>query len=252
MGWHVRFERRFGPRTRLLVATEGILTARLQGDPLLSGFATVVLDEFHERSLHADVALALVKQAAAARGDLAVVVMSATLDPGPVAEYLGGCPVLEVTARTHPVEVSYASGPPTAAIREVLTREGGHVLCFLPGGPEIRRVSAQLGTPRGVRVLPLHGSLDAAAQDTALAESRERKVILVSRGPEGAAWALPEAPLARGPVDGGAQQPGHGAQSLRSLTRPQVLNPFTPPVQRALMPGAPAFSSETSRVRRRF
>src|SRR5207237_8581233 len=85
IGWQIRFERRFGPATRLLVATEGVLTARLQQDPLLSAFTTVVLDEFHERSIHADLALALVKQAWRARGDLRIVVMSATLDPAPMA-----------------------------------------------------------------------------------------------------------------------------------------------------------------------
>src|SRR5262249_18255281 len=80
IGWHIRLERRFGPRTRLLVATEGMLTARLQQDPLLSDFRTIVLDEFHERSIHADLALALSKQAWRARDDLRIVVMSATLD----------------------------------------------------------------------------------------------------------------------------------------------------------------------------
>src|SRR5437588_3331960 len=90
IGWQIRFERRFSPRTKLLVATEGILTARLQSDPLLSDFRVVVLDEFHERSIHADLAIALAKQAAVARGgDLAIVVMSATLDAGPLARFLG-------------------------------------------------------------------------------------------------------------------------------------------------------------------
>src|SRR3982751_4462934 len=80
IGWQIRFERRFSARTKLLVATEGILTARLQSDPLLSDFNVVILDEFHERSMHADLALALAKQAAISRDDLALVVMSATLD----------------------------------------------------------------------------------------------------------------------------------------------------------------------------
>src|SRR4051812_28974331 len=79
VGWQIRFERKFSKRTRLLVATEGILTARLQSDPLLSDFDIIVLDEFHERSIHADVALALARQAMLARDDLAVVVMSATI-----------------------------------------------------------------------------------------------------------------------------------------------------------------------------
>ena len=102
VGWQVRFERRFSRRTLLLLATEGILTARLQADPLLSDFRTVILDEFHERSLHADLALALVKQAARARGDLRVVVMSATLDAQAVARFLGGCPIIQVSGRLHP------------------------------------------------------------------------------------------------------------------------------------------------------
>src|SRR5438477_7902534 len=87
IGWQIRFERRFSARTRLLVATEGILTARLQSDPLLTEFRVVVLDEFHERSIHADLALALAKQASA-RGNLAIVVMSATLDAGEVSSFL--------------------------------------------------------------------------------------------------------------------------------------------------------------------
>src|SRR3954470_7579207 len=102
IGWQIRFERRFSSSTRLLVATEGILTARLQADPLLSDFAVVILDEFHERSIHADIALALVKEAAASRDDLAVVVMSATMDAEPVARFIGGR-VIRIDARTHPI-----------------------------------------------------------------------------------------------------------------------------------------------------
>src|SRR5207253_11340438 len=88
VGWQVRFERRFSARTRVLLATEGILTARLQQDPLLSGFRTVILDEFHERTVHADLGLALARQAWRARDDLRIVVMSATLDPGAVSAFL--------------------------------------------------------------------------------------------------------------------------------------------------------------------
>src|SRR6185369_7258626 len=107
IGWQIRFERRFHARTSLLVATEGILTARLQSDPLLSDFSVVVLDEFHERSIHADLALALVKQALDARDDLAVVVMSATIDAEPVSRYLGGARVFDIDARTYPIDVRY-------------------------------------------------------------------------------------------------------------------------------------------------
>ena len=145
VGWQVRSERRFGPRTRLLVATEGILTARLQQDPLLSGFRTVVLDEFHERSIHADLALALVRQAWLARDDLRVVVMSATLDAGPVAAFLGGCPVVSIPGRTHPITIEYAPGQPLAeAAAEAAATRGGTVLCFLPGAPEIGRAEAEI------------------------------------------------------------------------------------------------------------
>src|SRR5512139_1735690 len=162
VGWQVRFERRFGPDTRLLVATEGVLTRRLQSDPLLAGFRTIVLDEFHERSVHADMALAFARQAWLARPELRLLVMSATLDAGPVARFLDDCPVIDVPGRPYPVEVRYAPGvTPAAAVRAVLGRPGGHVLCFLPGAPEIRRVQAELGGMAGARVLPLHGTLSS-------------------------------------------------------------------------------------------
>jgi len=183
VGWQVRFERRFSERTRLLVATEGVLTARLQTDPLLGRFRTVVLDEFHERSLHADLALALVREAAQARDDLRVVVMSATLDAAPVARYLGGAPVVDVPGRSHPLEIEHAPTlSPATAIRRVLDRDGGHLLCFLPGAPEIRRVAREVGDAAlsAVDLLPLHGSLDADAQDAALAPTRRRKLILAT------------------------------------------------------------------------
>jgi ATP-dependent helicase HrpB len=178
VGFEVRFERQVSPQTRLVVATEGILTRRLQQDPLLEDFATVVLDEFHERSLHADLALAFLKPALSARPDLRVLVMSATLDAGPVAEFLGGCPVREVDVRPHPVEVRYAPGlSADAAVREAIAGPGGHVLCFLPGAGEIRDVQARLP---GLDVFPLHGSLSSADQDAALTPGRGRRVILAT------------------------------------------------------------------------
>jgi ATP-dependent helicase HrpB len=181
VGFQVRFERRFTGDTRLLVATEGILARRLQSDPLLSGFRTIVVDEFHERSLHADLALAFARQAWRARDDLRLLVMSATLDPGPVAAFLDGCPVVEVPGRPYPVEVGYAPGTGVAeAVREALARPGGHVLCFLAGAPEIRRAQGEMGSVAGARVLPLHGTLTAEEQDLALAPSPERKVILAT------------------------------------------------------------------------
>lgn len=181
VGWQVRFERRFGRDTRLLVATEGVLTRRLQSDPLLTSFRTIVLDEFHERSLHADLALAFARQAWRAREDLRLLVMSATLDAGPVGRFLDDCPVIDVPGRPHPIEVRYDPRTPLAqAVRSVVSEPGGHVLCFLPGAPEIRRAQADLAGLGGVRVLPLHGMLSAEDQDLALAPCEDRKVILAT------------------------------------------------------------------------
>ena len=176
IGWQVRHERRFDGTTRLLVATEGILNARLIADPLLAGFSTVVLDEFHERSLHADLAIALLRQAREARPALRVVVMSATLEAEPVSGFLGDCPILNVETRTHPLTVDYAPGVDVPrAVRQVLSRDGGHVLAFLPGAPEIERAARELPG-----ALPLYGSLPVERQEAALAPSGGRKVILAT------------------------------------------------------------------------
>ena len=185
IGWQIRLERRFGPRTRLLVATEGVLTAKLQDDPLLSDFTTVVIDEFHERSIHADVALALVKQAWRARDDMRLVVMSATLDTAAVSTFLDGCPVIDIPGRLHPLEISYAPGTGVAeAVERVTASSAGDVLCFLPGAFEIRRAMEEItsrGLSRDADVLPLYGSLDAAAQDAALKRSStSRRRVIVS------------------------------------------------------------------------
>jgi ATP-dependent helicase HrpB len=184
VGWQVRFERRFSADTRLLVVTEGILTARLQADPLLSNIQTIILDEFHERSIHADLALALARQAWLARDDLRIVVMSATLDTAPVAAFLGDCPVVSVPGRLHPIDVSYAPEQTMAeAVQRALVATTGDVLCFLPGAPEIRRatddVTGRVGD-RAIDVLPLHGSLDADAQDRAVQQSARRKIVLAT------------------------------------------------------------------------
>ncbi|MGH9330721.1 MAG: ATP-dependent RNA helicase, partial [Vicinamibacterales bacterium] len=183
VGWHVRFERNFSDRTQVLVATEGILTARLQQDPLLSGFRTIVLDEFHERSIHADLGLALGRQAWLANGELRIVVMSATLDTARVAAFLGGCPVVEAPGRVHAIDISYQPGEAVGgAVAAMLAATSGQVLCFLPGAPEIKRalgdVRARVG--RDVEVIELHGSLDSAQQDKAIKPSDWRRVILAT------------------------------------------------------------------------
>ncbi len=184
VGWHVRFEQRFGPDTRVLLATEGILTARLQRDPLLSDFKTIVLDEFHERSIHADLGLALAKQAWRARDDLRLVVMSATIAAEPIAAFLDDCPIVDVPGLLHPLDIRYLPNRTVAdGVREAIAATSGQVLCFLPGAPEIQRamgdVRAALRTT-DADIVPLHGGLDAAAQDRAIAPVPHRRVILAT------------------------------------------------------------------------
>ena len=184
IGWQIRFERRFSADTRLLVVTEGILTARLLQDPLLSDFTTIVLDEFHERSIHADLGLALARQAWRARADLRIVIMSATLDVERAAAFLDGCPVVEVPGMLHPLTVEYAAGESLAtAATEVVSRTAGHVLCFLPGAREIERARAELAACSslgGIDIVPLHGSLDGDAQDAALRPAARRRIVLAT------------------------------------------------------------------------
>jgi ATP-dependent helicase HrpB len=184
VGWQVRHERRFTAGTRLLVATEGVLTARMQSDPLLSDFRTVVIDEFHERSIHADLGLALARQAMVARGDLRVVVMSATMDAAPVAAFLGGCAIVEAPGRTFPLDVAYRPGTPIEdAVADELPHARAAILCFLPGAPEIRRTHERLASDRRGRDVPLfalYGALDADAQDAALAPGTGPRVILAT------------------------------------------------------------------------
>ena len=184
VGWHVRFERRASADTRVLLATEGMLTRYLDDDPLLSDVATVVLDEFHERSLHTDLGLALVAEAWRARPDLRVVVMSATMEPGPVQAFLGGCPVVEAAGIVHPLDITYAPGATIPEILpSVLAGSAGDVLCFLPGAREIeqaREATRGVALPLDLDVLPLHGGLESNQQDEALRVGPRRRVILAT------------------------------------------------------------------------
>jgi ATP-dependent helicase HrpB len=184
VGWHIRFERRFTKDTRLLVVTEGILTAYLQQDPLLSDVATLILDEFHERSVHADLGLALAKQAWEAREDLRILIMSATLDTAPLSAFLHDCPVIDVPGALYPLALEYApSQSMVQAIDEVLPRTPGNVLCFLPGAREIEEAiagAAAVAIRHGVTLMALHGSLQAHEQDAVLQPSDRRRVIVAT------------------------------------------------------------------------
>jgi ATP-dependent helicase HrpB len=202
VGWHVRFDRRFVSDTRLLVATEGILTARLQQDPLLSDFRTIVLDEFHERTIHADLGIALARQAWRARDDLRIVVMSATLDADRVAAFLGECRVFDIAGTLHALEVEHRPGSSIAeATREVLTRTSGQVLCFLPGAGEVRRAARDIRSQIGATadVVELHGSQTAEEQDHALDATSGRRAIVATNIAETSLTV----PGVRAVVDGG-------------------------------------------------
>lgn len=194
VGYRVRMDTRVGPRTRIEVVTEGVLTRLLQSDPALEGVGLVVFDEFHERSLHADLGLALALQSQSLlREDLRILVMSATLDGAAVAALLDDAPVVASEGRAHPVETRYlprpAGGPLEPLVArtalEALEREPGDVLVFLPGQGEIRRVEERLleaGPGPGVRVAPLYGNLSQEEQDRAIAPSPPgaRKVVLAT------------------------------------------------------------------------
>ncbi|HYH78742.1 MAG TPA: ATP-dependent helicase HrpB [Longimicrobium sp.] len=194
VGFRVRMETRVGPRTRIEVVTEGVLTRMLQHDPALEGVGIVIFDEFHERSLHADLGLALTLQSRAVlRDDLRVLVMSATLAVGPVAALLGGAAAIRGEGRVHPVDTRWLPRKtegrmePVAAraIIRALDAEGGDVLVFLPGAGEIRRVEEMLaedGIPPDTRVMPLFGNLAQEAQDEAIRPSPpgRRKVVLAT------------------------------------------------------------------------
>ncbi len=186
VGYQVRFDRKMSNRTRLTVLTEGLLVRRLLADPFLEGVGAVVLDEFHERSVHADLALALLREVQSeARPDLRLVVMSATLDGAAVAAALGDCPVVHAQGRRFPVDIAHhphtgrLEDAVAAAARHLLgCTPDGHLLCFLPGVGEINRCQAALAGQTEARVLPLHGRLSPAEQDRALAPCRQRKIVL--------------------------------------------------------------------------
>jgi ATP-dependent helicase HrpB len=189
VGYQVRFEERTGPNTRLRFMTEGILTRRLISDPTLKGVDAVVLDEFHERHLESDLALALLKRLQHARPELRIIVMSATLDAAPIAAYLDGCPILRSEGRMFSLSIRhlpYSPDPVQVQVRravEMLTAQPGNILVFLPGIAEIRRAAREcepVAQRAGMVVLPLHGDLSPAEQDRVVMPSAERKLILAT------------------------------------------------------------------------
>ena len=185
------------PGKRIEVVTEGILTRMVQSDPSLDGIGAVIFDEFHERSLNADLGLALVWEVKQAlRDDLLVMVMSATLDAGPVAALLDGAPVITSEGRAFPVDIKWLDRPlrrplcwqdhlrhSAALVKEAYAETEGGVLVFLPGAGEIRHMQSSLGGLNGAEILPLYGNMPFAEQRRAiqpLKTPNKRKVVLAT------------------------------------------------------------------------
>lgn len=197
VGYRVRLDSKVGPRTRIEVVTEGVLTRLLQDDPALADVGIVIFDEFHERNLQADLALALcLETQGALREDLRILVMSATLETLGVARLLGDAPVIASAGRSFPVETKYfppdARARPgdwlahaVAGVKKALAQETGDVLVFLPGVGEIKRVASALeqsAEARDVLIAPLYGDLPQTAQDQAIrpVAGRRRAVLATS------------------------------------------------------------------------
>ncbi len=194
VGYRVRFGSKVSRATRIEVVTEGIFTRHILDDPELTGVAAVLFDEFHERSLDADLGLALARDAQQGlREDLRILVMSATLDGARVATLLGNAPVVESEGRAYPVETRYVGRKPDAPVERqmaetiaaALRADAGSVLAFLPGAAEIRRTQTMLAErvhDASVEIVPLFGALDSAVQDRAIspAPKGQRKVVLAT------------------------------------------------------------------------
>jgi ATP-dependent RNA helicase HrpB len=194
VGYRVRFGSKVSRATRIEVVTEGIFSRQILDDPELTGVAAVLFDEFHERSLDADLGLALARDAQVGlREDLRILVMSATLDGARVARLLGDAPVIASEGRAFPVETRYLGRRADAplerqmadAVAMALRADPGSVLAFLPGAAEIRRTQNFLGErvhDASIEIMPLFGALDAAVQDRAIAPARQgqRKVVLAT------------------------------------------------------------------------
>src|SRR3954471_18877224 len=193
VGLRVRFGSRVSAKTRIEVVTEGVFTRLILDDPELGGIAAVLFDEFHERSLDADLGLALARDAQQGlREDLKILVMSATIDGARISKLIGDAPVIESQGRAFPVETRYLGRDPRAriedqmsvAVTRALRADAGSVLAFLPGAAEIRRTEMLLKerVDAMTDVVALFGALDAQAQDRAIAPSPpgRRKVVLAT------------------------------------------------------------------------
>lgn len=193
LGYSIRFDSRVSKRTRIEVMTEGILTRRILADPGLEGVAMVIFDEFHERSLQADLALALcLDSRRALRENLKILVMSATLDGGPIAALLDGAVIITSQGKAYPVEErfcgdngdKYVTARITDVVQRALRETSGDILVFLPGAAEIRAAGEALGETlndqaiRGISLHPLYGDLPFEEQERAILPAPGRKIVL--------------------------------------------------------------------------
>ncbi|MEM9970445.1 MAG: ATP-dependent helicase HrpB [Pseudomonadota bacterium] len=235
VGYRMRGDTKVSGDTQIEVVTEGILTRMIQADPSLDGIGAVIFDEFHERSLNADLGLALALEVRGAlRPDLVLLAMSATLDADPVAALMGGAPVVTSAGQSYPVEVRWLDKPAARderfetamarLIRQATAEADGGVLAFLPGEGEIRRVAAALdGIDAEVR--PLFGAMPFKDQQAALAPSPRRKVVLATAIAE-TSLTIPDIRVV---VDGGRARravfdPGSGMSRLvtQAVTRAEA------------------------------
>ncbi len=225
VGYRIRGETKVGPSTRVEVVTEGILTRMIQTDPSLDGIGTLIFDEFHERSLNADLGLAFALECRSAlRPDLILLAMSATLDAEPVAQLMDA-PIITSAGESFPVETRWLDRPRLRDARfendmtELILSAGketeGNLLAFLPGEGEIRRVMSRLGAQTPLEVLPLYGALQFAEQQKALQPSAKRRIVLATAIAE-TSLTLPDIRVV---IDGGLARrarfdPGSGMSRL--------------------------------------
>ncbi len=186
VGFRIRFAQKISTATRIEVVTEGILTRMIQNDPELTGVGAVIFDEFHERSIHADLALAFCLDTQKIRADLRIIIMSATMDTTAVSKLLNDAPVVTGLGRCYPVAIKYLPRPSPdfliqrviKVIKQALSEQTGDILVFLPGAGEINAVQSRI--TGDFICLPLHGSLPRKKQDLIFAPTDSRRLILAT------------------------------------------------------------------------
>ncbi len=189
VGYQIRLERKAGQKTKIEVVTEGILTRRLQSNPELSDIGLIIFDEFHERSIHSDLALALSREVQSVlRPDLRILIMSATMDTLPIAKLLDNCPIITSSGRTFEITTKYLPQPEKydivtsviAGLERALVDTDGDILAFLPGAREINQCAEILSCREDLAIYPLYGALSFEKQQQALLPTSKRRIVLAT------------------------------------------------------------------------